>query len=57
MGVNSYRVLVAKIRGERRLGRIKHKWKTVIKMYLKNGSVFSGFVWLMIHTSGRLWTL
>jgi len=26
-------------------------------MYLENGSVFSGFVWLMIHTTGRLWTL
>jgi hypothetical protein len=46
MGVkrNSYRVSVAKIKGERRLGRPRHKWKTIIKMYLKNGSVFSRFV-------------
>jgi hypothetical protein len=58
MGVkgNSYRVSVANIEGKRRLGRLRHKWKAIIKMYLENGSVFSGFVWLMIHTTGRLWT-
>lgn len=54
MGVkgNLYRVSVVKIEGERRLGRLRHKCKTIIKMHLKNGSVF---FWICVAHDSYQW--
>jgi hypothetical protein len=57
-GRNVYRVLVAKLEGERPLGRPRRRWEDGIKIDLREigcgGGVWSGFTWLRIGTVGWL---
>jgi hypothetical protein len=54
-GRGVYRVLVGKPKGQRPLGRLRHRWEYKIKLDLREESMGqTGFSWLMIGSSGRL---
>jgi len=48
---NAYWVFVGKHDDKRPLGKFGYRWEENVKM---DGSVWTGFIWLMIDTSGRL---
>jgi hypothetical protein len=47
---------IRKHNGKRPHGRFGHRWEDNIKMDLKEigGRIWTGFIWLRIGTSGRL---
>jgi hypothetical protein len=51
---NVYRILVGKPEGKRPLGKPRHGWVDDIKMDLREGVVWTGFVWLKIGTNRGL---
>jgi hypothetical protein len=51
---NAYRILVGKPEGNRPLGRPRRRWVDNIKMDLKDGMEWIGWIWLRIVTSGEL---
>jgi hypothetical protein len=52
----AYRVLVGKTEGKRPLGRPRHRWDDIIKMYLQEvgWGTWIGLIWLRIGTGGGL---
>jgi hypothetical protein len=52
---NACRLLVGNPEGRRPLGRPRHRWVKIIKMYLRyNGMVRTGLVWPGIGNGGEL---
>jgi hypothetical protein len=51
---NAYRLLVGKPEGKRPLGRPRRRWVDNIRMYLGDGVIFTGLVWLRIETGGNV---
>jgi hypothetical protein len=51
---NAHRILRAKPEGKTPVGRPRRRWVGNIKMDLREGMVWIGFMWLRIGTSGGL---
>jgi len=53
---NPYKMFVARSEGKRPLGRFRRRWEDNIRMDLSEvgWSVWTGFIWLRIGTSGRM---
>jgi hypothetical protein len=51
---NTYKILVGKLEGKRPLGGHRRRWECNIRMDLRGGNVWTGFIWLRIGTSGWL---
>jgi hypothetical protein len=52
--MNAYRLFVGKPEGKRPLGRPRHRLLDNIWMYLEDGVMWTGLVWLKIGTGGEL---
>jgi len=49
---NAYKILVGKPEGTRPLRRTMCRWEDNIRMDLRGGKLWTGFIWLRTETSG-----
>jgi hypothetical protein len=53
---SAYRILVGIPEGKRPLGRLRRRWRIILRWILEreDGVVWTGLIWLRIGTSGGL---